>query len=70
MERRVTILERDFSNHQRDCARNWALLMKVIGFGGALALTTIIGVGGWSLNRLYEAQQQQTAALQQLIGHR
>lgn len=70
MERRVTSLERDMSNHLKDCARNWGLLIKLISFGGALALSTLIGVGGWGLNRLYDAQQAQTAALQQLIAHR
>ena len=70
MERRVTILERDMANHLKECARNWSLLMKVIGWGGALAVSTIIGIGGWSLNRLYEGQQQQNAALQQIIAHR
>lgn len=69
MERRETTVENWQTNHDVVCASRWGILIKLIGWGGALAMTTIIGIGGWSLNRLYEGQQQQTAALQQIIGH-
>lgn len=70
MERRVTRVEVWQVNHDKVCAARWGVLIKLIGWGGALALTTVIGIGGWGLNRLYDAQQQQNAALQQLISHR
>jgi len=70
MERRVTKLESDTVNHEKVCAARWGLLINLVGWGGALAVTVIIGIGGWSLNRLYEGQQQQNAALQQIIAHR
>lgn len=64
-------------SHEVLCAERYAnihgrldLLFKVIGWGGALAATLAIALGGWSLSRLYDAQQQQNAALQQLISHK
>lgn len=70
MDMRVYRVELWQTNHDKLCTARWNILIKLIGWGGALAMTTIIGIGGWSLNRLYEGQQQQNAALQQLIGHR
>lgn len=70
MEMRLFRAELWQQNHDKLCAARWGILIKLIGWGGALAMTTIIGIGGWSLNRLYDGQQQQNAALQQLIGHR
>lgn len=70
MERRITMVESWQKNHDAVCAARWGILIKLIGWGGALAMTTIIGIGGWSLNRLYEGQQAQNTALQQLISHR
>lgn len=70
MERRVTTVEVWQNNHEKVCAARWGLLIKIVLGGGALAMSTILALGGWSLSRLYDAQQQQNAALQQLIAHR
>lgn len=70
MERRVTTVENWQRAHDQICASRWGILIKLIGWGGALAMTTIIGIGGWSLNRLYEGQLQQNAVLQQIVAHR
>ncbi len=70
MERRVTTVENWQTNHDKVCATRWGILIRLIGWGGAVAVSAIIGIAGWGMNRLYDAQQQQNAAIQQLMAKR
>lgn len=59
--------------HEQLCAERYRnihgrldLLFAVLGAAALIA----VGAGGWAFNRVWESQQQQVAALQQLIAHR
>lgn len=68
MEDRMLRVEIDQANHERVCASRWGILIKLIGWGGASAFLVLVGVAGWGLNRVYDAQQYQAAALEQILA--
>jgi hypothetical protein len=70
MERRMTTVENWQTNHDVVCAARWGILIKLIGWGGTMSFTVVLGLAGWGLKTLYDGQQQQNAALQQLIAKR
>lgn len=65
-ERRLTQLEADQENHERTCAARWGLLLKVIGWGGSVAVTSILGVAAWGLVQVHDGQDRQLRMLEQL----
>lgn len=63
---RVRAVETWQSEHEKACAARWGLLLKVIGWGGGLAASAVLGVAAWGLNTIHEGQQQQIQMLQQI----
>jgi hypothetical protein len=59
---RVTAVETWAEGHDKACASRWGVLITIMLIG----LTTIIGIGGWSLNRVFEGQERQLAELRQI----
>lgn len=49
-------------NHEKVCASRWSLLTTIM----VLGLTSILAVGGWSLNRVFEGQQRQLEELREI----
>jgi hypothetical protein len=62
MAERVRALETWSSGHEKQCGERYALLMKVIGFGGALILVAAT----FAMNRLSSQQDAQMALLRQV----
>lgn len=59
---RLASVETWAENHERVCASRWSLLTTIMVVG----LTSILAVGGWSLNRVFEGQERQLAELRQI----
>ena len=68
MGERMLTVELWQENHDRLCAQRWGYLIKLIGWGGGVALTSILAVAAWGLDRVYNAQQQQVAAIERLVA--
>jgi hypothetical protein len=66
MSTRLALVEQWQATHEEACATRWGLLLKLIGWGGSLAVALVLSVAGFGLKSLYDGQQKQLDGLRAL----
>jgi hypothetical protein len=62
----MALVERWQTDHEKICATRWSALIKLIGWGGALAVTIMLAVAGWGLNKTFDGQKEQMQMLRDM----